>query len=212
MLQLGSRFAPGRDSHVRRKRSFGLGMPLDSMVGESRMPAIFRVASRHVAADAVAVLAGMGRGEISRVAGEAPGAEKTHGFERLVVRIVAGSAPQAPVALARAGASGELLHVADDLELLGVGALRRDVTVSREDIFQALSGLKVAKLLPWIQNSAHAQQMALFANAVASARLQLRRVDDRGSPGVAQMPLRRAVAALASDRFRRKHGRPILVR
>ena len=58
----------------------------------------------------------------------------------------------------------------------------RDIDVGGENIFQGLSRPKVAKLLSRIQHSANSQQMTLFADAVASGRLKLRRIDDRARP------------------------------
>src|ERR1700686_544248 len=54
--------------------------------------------------------------------------------------------------------------------------------------------------------------MTLLTDAVASGRLELRRIDDRARPGIAEVFFLRAVTAFAGDRFRRERGGPILVR
>ena len=90
----------------------------------------------------------------------------------------------------------------DDLEFLRVRTVWRDIAVSGENILQALPRPKIAKLLSWIKYSANSQQVTLFADAVASSRLQLRRIDDRARSGITEVLFSRAMTTLTGDRFR----------
>ena len=164
-----------------------------------------------MAADAVTLFTRMRARKLLRVAGKAFRPEVLHWFHRLLMRIMAGSAPHLTMTLSGASTSGELLHMTDDLELLGAGTVLRDVDVSGEDILQALPRPKIAEPLSWIEYSANSQQVTLFADAVASSRLQLRRIDDRAGSRVIEVPFSRAVTTLTRDRFRREWRRAILV-
>ena len=212
LLHLRCRLTPRRNVGIGREIRLWLGAALNSVVGEGRVPPILGVASRHVTADAIAVLAGMRSREISRVAGEAFGAVELHWIKRLVVGIMAGPAPQLTVAHPSANAPRQLLNMADDLELAGVATGRQGIDVGGENVFRRLSRPKVAKRLSRIQHFANAQQMTLFTDAVASGRIKLRGINYRAGPGIAEVFFLRTVTAFASDRLRRERGGPILVR
>jgi hypothetical protein len=164
-----------------------------------------------MAADAIALFAGMGSGKLFPVAGKAFGAEVLDWFRGLVVGIMAGSAPHLTIALPGAGASGELLHMTDDLEFPGVRTVGRNIAIRGENILQALPRPEIGKTLSWIQHSANSQQVTLFADTVTSRKLELRRIDDGARSGITEVLFRRAMTALTGDRFRREGRRAILV-
>jgi hypothetical protein len=141
-------------------------------------------------------------GKLLHVAEKAFRPEEFDRFHRLIVRIMAGPAPHLTIALSGASASGQLLHMTDDLELLRVRTVWRDIAVSGENILQALPRPKIAKLLSRIKYSANSQQVTLFADAVASSRLQLRRIDDRARSGITEVLFSQAMTTLTGDRFR----------
>src|SRR5208282_962134 len=182
------------------------------MVGEGRMSSVLGVPARHVAADTVAIRTWMRRLEISHVASEALGSVELNRLQRLIVRIVAGPAPELSVALTGAHTPSELLYVADDFEFAGVRTRSRNVDVGCENIFQRPPRPKVAKLLPWIEYPAYSQQMALFADAIPRRRRELRGIDDRPSARIAEMFFGRSMAPLASDAFRGEHRGAIPIR
>src|SRR5665213_1542898 len=92
-------------------------------------------------------------------------------LNRLVMRIVADAAPQLAVAVARASAGGQLLGVANHLELPGRTARRRGKPVDGEHILQPQAGAKILNLLAGIRNADHSRKMALFANTVPGSAL-----------------------------------------
>ena len=100
-----------------------------------------------MAADAIALFIRMRDGKLFRVAGKALRPEKGDWLHRLIVRVMAGSTPHLTVTLSGASTSGELLHMADDFELLGAGTLR-DVNVSSEDILRLCPARKSPNLFP----------------------------------------------------------------
>ena len=164
-----------------------------------------------MAADAIALFTRMRARELLGVAGKAFRPEELDWFYGLIVWIMAGSAPHLTMTLSGASTSGELLHMADDLELLGAGTVLRDVDVSGKNILQALPRPKIAERFSWIKHSANTQQVTLFADAVAGSRLQLRRIDDRACSRIIEVPFSRAVTTLTCDCFRREWRRAILV-
>ena len=93
-------------------------------------------------ADAIALFTRMSTGKLLRMAGKALRPEELDRFHRLIVRIMAGSASHLTMTLSGASTSGELLHMTDDLELLGVGTLLRDIHVSGENLLQGCPGRK----------------------------------------------------------------------
>ena len=164
-----------------------------------------------MAADAITLFTRMRARKLLSVAGKAFRPEELDWFHRLIVRIMAGSAPHLTMTLSGASTSGELLHMADDLELLGARTVLRDVDVSGKDVLQALTRPKIAERLSWIKYSANSQQVTLFADAVASSRLQFRRIDNRARSRITEVPFSRTVTTRARDRFRRECRRAILV-
>src|SRR5580693_5911035 len=91
-LQIGRRLPPRRNVRIFQERLLRLRTPLDSMVGKSRVTAILGVPTRHVAANAVTVLAGMRSSKIFHVARKAFGSIELNWLKRLIVWIVTGSA------------------------------------------------------------------------------------------------------------------------
>jgi hypothetical protein len=116
-------------------------------------------------ADAIALFTRMSTSKPLRMAGKALRPEELDRFHRLIVRIMAGSAPHLTMTLSGASTSGELLHMTDDLELLGVGTLLRDIDISGENLLQGLPWPEIAERLCWIQHSANSQQVTLLADA-----------------------------------------------
>jgi hypothetical protein len=85
--------------------------------------------------------------ETCHVAGEAFRSVVLHWFQRLIVWIMAGSAPKFSLAFAGAGAARKLFYMADDFEFASIRTGRGDVDVGSENIFQGLPRTEVAKLL-----------------------------------------------------------------
>src|SRR6202050_5671483 len=172
--QIGRRLAPGGDAAISRRIGKRFWAALNSVIGEGGGAAIFGVAARHVASKAVAIFRGMrgSGGKFRRVAVEAYGAVIRDGLQRLivrffvpiVVRVVACAAPQAAMAIARAGAQRELFHMSDKLDR--AGGIR--VIIGREYIFGALAGHEVAEGFSGIGDARDSEQVALLADAVAS--------------------------------------------
>src|SRR5579864_8870477 len=105
--------------------------------------------------------------------------------------IVASSAPQLALAVARACAQCQLLRVADYFE-----GSRARTGVDREHVLQPLTGTEVSEFPPGIQDAlGYACQMALFADAIADCRSQLGRIDDGTRHRPLQMLVCRPVAA-----------------
>jgi hypothetical protein len=150
--------------------------------------------------------------KILGVARKTFGPEELDRLQRFVVRIMTCTAPQPAIALARTTTSRKLLHVTDNFEFLSIGAGWRSIAVRGENLLQSLTRPKVTKILAWIQDSSHSQQVTLLADAVARSRLQLRWVDDRACPRIAEMLFRRAMTSLTGDRLSRKCRDAILVR
>src|SRR6185437_5090340 len=175
------------------------------MVGEDGVPASPCRQARHVAGDAILVGLGMRRQKRRAVALEAAGAKIGDRILRKRMRIVAGAAPQLIPALPRTFTQRELLRLADDRESVWVRrASRRLINVNRVDVFEVLASVKISNLFARIRNAHFAAQVALLANAVAGARRELSRIDDRSWHGIAQVYRRGPVASLASNRFRCK--------
>ena len=201
--QIRRRLAPGGDAGIRGCVRLRFGAALNSVIGESGVAAIFRVAPRHVAGEAVAVFRGMRSdgGKFCRVACEADRAIVCDGLQRRAVRfvvwIVAGAAPQLSVAVARAGAQRELLHMADHFERAG-GIC---VVVCGEHIFRALAGDEIAQLFAGIGDARDSEEMTLLADAVACGGRELRGIDDVAGARIGEMFFGGAVAAFAGDRF-----------
>lgn len=120
--------------------------------------------------------------------------------------IVAGAAPQAAIAVSCASAQGKLLDVADDLEIARGRACRRGIVKDRVGVFRPLAWDKVAELSCRIGDPSYPEQVALFADAVASGGLELCGIDDGAGPGISQVALDRPVTAFACDCFGRKDG------
>jgi hypothetical protein len=88
--QIGRGLAPCGDSRVRWRVELRFGAALNAMIGEGGVAAIFCVASRHVAGEAVAIFRGMrgmrgSGGKFCGVAGEADCAVVRDGLKRLDV-------------------------------------------------------------------------------------------------------------------------------
>lgn len=120
LLQGSGWFAPGDDFGAWRKIGFGLGAALDAVIGEGGVAAVFCVTARQVATDAIGIFCGMrGReasAEVRRMAGQTFFAVVSDRLGGLIVRVVAGAAPEFLVAAAGATAQGQLLNMTDDLE------------------------------------------------------------------------------------------------
>src|SRR5580704_12300766 len=153
----------------------------------------------------------MRSGKVRGMAREAARSVIGNGFRRLVVRIVTSTAPEPAVAVARARAQGELLDVADYLEITGRRSRRHGIVVDGVGFLQPLSGDEVAELFPGVRDTRGSKQMALFADAVARAALQFRRVNDRGRTRVRKMLFDRSVTPLAGNSFGREYRRSILI-
>src|SRR5580658_5683011 len=116
-------------------------------------------------------------------------------LEWLLVRIVAGTAPESSAAIASAGAESKLLDVAYDFESPGRRARRHGIVVDGEGIFQALPRNKVAELFSWIQDTSGAKQVTLFADAVASRRSRF--------TGLTMVPARGSARCLSTGPWQR---------
>jgi len=147
--------------------SAALRAPLDPMIRKSTMSAIRCRTLRHMTANTIARWPRMAGGEAC--CAMAPHALLTvvgDSVRRLIVRIVAGPAPQTSCALDGALTQSQLFGVTDHPKRC-FSALRRSILVNREGIFQTLPSLKILKALLRIQYPHHAEQMALLTNAVA---------------------------------------------
>ena len=129
-------------------------MSLNSVVGKSGVPAIFGITSRHMATNAVAIPVRMCSRKFLHMTRKAFGTKVRDGINRLVVRIVARTTPKLSVALACADASGKLLNVTNDFELLSLGSLRQHLAIGSENVLEALAWPEVAELLSRIQHPA----------------------------------------------------------
>src|SRR5580704_15226765 len=118
-------------------------------------------------------------GEACDVTRETARAVVRNGLSRLVVRVVTSTTPKPAVAVACASAQRELLDVADHLEITSRRSGRNGIVINRIRFFQALSRNEVAEFFPGIGDPRRSKQMALFANAVARAAFQFRRVNNR---------------------------------
>ena len=121
---------------------------------------------------------------------------------RFCVWVVAGAAPQAALAVARARAQGELFHVADHLEIASGSSRRCGIVVDRECVFKRLARDKIAQLFAGIRHAARAKQVALFADAVARGRRQLCGIHDIAGAWIGKVAFCRTVAPFTGDRFR----------
>src|SRR5271154_1765455 len=102
----------------------------------------------------------MRRGKAGGMAREATRPVIRNGLRRLVVRVVASSAPEPAVAVARAGAQSELLDVADHLEITSRRPRRHGIVIDSVRFFQPLSRDEVAELFPGIGDPRGSEQMA----------------------------------------------------
>src|ERR1700722_19183672 len=114
------------------------------------------------------------------------------------MRIMASTAPQPPIAIARTHTQGKLLDVADDPELC-CGARRHAIAVNSVRIFQRSSGTKITSLLTRVENLSDSQQVALLANAVPRSTLQLCWVYDGCRSRMRQVRLGSSVASVAPN-------------
>lgn len=210
-LQIGGRLAPRHNARVGWQIGPDFGPPLNPVIGERGVAAVFGIAPRHVAANAVALLAGMRGRKVHRVARKASRAIIRDGLRGLVVRIVARSTPEPPSAVSRARAQRQLFDMADHLESPRWRARRRRVAIDSERIFQSLPRDEIAELFSGIQDASRSEEMTLLANGVAGRWLELCRIDDCSGPRIREVSLDRAVAAFACDRFRGKNGSSILI-
>ena len=163
---------PGRDVDVFRKRLFRFRPTLYAMVGEGYVAAVFGVALWHMASDTVAVGGRMRLGKPRCVATQAFRSIERCWLNRVSMRIMASTAPQPSIAIARTHTQGKLLDVADHPELCS-GPRRHAIAVNGVRIFQWSSGMKIAGLLTRIKNLGDSQQVALLAYAVPRSTLQL---------------------------------------
>ena len=123
------------------------------------------------------------------------------------MRVVAGAAPEPGVAVAGAGALGELLSVADHFEVACRCAGRHGIMKDSEGVLKTLPRHEIAETFPWIWYASRAKQMALLANAVSRSGFKFRRIHDGSGTGIGQMAFHWSMAAFAADGFIRKNGR-----
>src|SRR5579863_8342478 len=148
-----------------------LGSPLNSMIREGCVAAVLRSAFRHVTSKAITVFWRMRSRKAVGVAGETARPVIRSGLRRPIVRIVTRTAPEPPFAVAHASTQGELLDVADYLEITSRRPRRRGIVIDGICFFQPLSRDKVAEFFAGIGDSRGSKQMALLANAVARPAL-----------------------------------------
>ena len=189
------------------RRLIPFGPARNSMVGENRMSAILCGAALHVTADAVHLgrvrfreFAFMTRPALCVVALRRWGGRR--------MRIVTGPAPQFAPAITLACAPCQLFGVADDLE-----PRRPRADVNREHILRAARPRESRQIFSGVKNPLRrAGKMALLADAVASRRRQLRRIQNISRLRPLQMFFHRTMAALARNRLFGKNRRLILIR
>ena len=183
------------------------------MVGRRDVHDVAALRPRHVARDAAIIPAprqahGVGqRATLAVVARQALLAEVVRLLGRRgdLMRVVARDAAEPPPALAVATAGPHLLDVPHRLAPL-VRA-----TEDREEVGRGQTGAIVERLPTRSVNAMVAQEVALLADGLAEAGLQVPRVDDRRVPLIdqllaAHMQLARAVAAFAADRVAPEEG------
>jgi hypothetical protein len=129
-----------------------------------------------------------------------------HGLEWLAVGIVAGAAPKTSATVAGASAESKLLDMAYDFQTADSRAWWQSVVIDGEGIFHALPGNKVADFLAGVGDTRDTKQVTLFADAIASRRLESCRINDRARTRIREVLFDRAMAAFASDGFRRENG------
>ena len=159
------------------------------MVRKSSVASILRIASRHVAANAIALPIRVRAWKLLHMAGKAFGPEVLNWYGRVAVRVMASATPEPTVTLLCTNTSRQLLDVADYLESFPFRTARRDVAIGREHAFQRLSWPEIGERLPGIEHSSNAQQVALLANTVACHRLELCRIDDRSGSRIVEVSL-----------------------
>ena len=142
--------------------------------------------------------------------GKTPGTIVGDGLLREGMRIVAGSAPELSVALACTHTKRKLFHLAYDPEIADF-ALRREIVIDRERLFQCLSRFEIAEPLAGIQHAGHPDQVALFANRISCRGSEPGRVDDISRAGIGQMLRRGTVTPVAADDQRMKGWRCIFI-
>ena len=181
------------------------GIDGDAMVGEDGVPASPCGQARHVAGETILVGLGMRRQKRRAVALEAAGAKIGDWILRERMRIVADAAPELIPALPRTFTQRELLRLADDRESVRVRrASRRLINVNRVDVFETLTRTKIGSLFARVRNANFTVQVALLADAVAGARFELSRIDDRSWDRAAEVGRCGAVASLARNSFRKR--------
>src|SRR3984885_3480517 len=112
--------------------------------------------------------------------------------------VMASTAPQSPVAIARTHTQGKLLDVADHPELC-CGPRRHAIAVNSVRIFERCPGTKITGLLTRVENLGDSQQVALLAYAIPRSALQLRRVYDGCRSRMRQVRLGISVAPVAPN-------------
>src|SRR5262249_20068564 len=163
--------------------------------------------ARHVAAEAILVWLAMRCQKRRAVALEAARTKIRLRVLRERVRIVARAAPEFISAAPRTLTQRELLRLADDRQSARVLRVsRRLINVNRKHVFEILTRVKVGHLFAGIRNGHLAAQVALLANAVASARREFCRIDNRSWHRAAEVLRRWPVTSLTGDRFRCKRG------
>ncbi len=126
------------------------------------------------------------------------------------MRIMASTAPQPPIAIARTHTQGKLLDVADHPELC-CGPRRHAIAVDGVRIFERCPGTKIAGLLTRVENLGDSEQVALLAYAVPRGALQLRRIYDGSRSRMRQVRPGISVAPVAPYSKVRKRRRLVLV-
>jgi hypothetical protein len=97
----------------------------------------------------------------------------------LLVRVMAGSAPEFAVALPSTRAQCKLLRLADNLARSRTRWISRSFrNVHRVHVFQVLTGTEIADLPARIGDPLFSTKVTLHANAVAGSGWEIRGIDD----------------------------------
>ena len=181
------------------------------MICECAVAAVVRLASRHVAGNAVCATRCMIRGQSFFVALQAPRAEVSLRLGGDFVGVVAGAAPKCIAGLHGAATHVQLLDVADNLKPILPSFGPRHSQEHRPEVLQQPSGLERTESPAGMQDADGPSQVALLADAIPLARRGGGRIEYRGHAGFGQMRLGGTVAAIAGNGLRFESWVPVAV-